>query len=346
MLTKSWSKNQCREGGKVILNFEDTLNGQEDNLYNFEEAKPEMASLKENSLDNILPVKAPCEDNYGPNLLQEEPQIDSFNEQTITGESKPHFNSQLLKGTAESEKHKDKNKSYYNLIISLPPPTLDVMTIFETMVEEHFSNIEKESESKRGRPRVYQNTDRESLKMQMQFLGKEYQMDLENNISDRTDAQDTTVMRKIREVPRILLAYICPRSYYKNKSVEKVLKAYIECFLDGYVKLFSVKKTSKMYLLFLEFIVIRFPAPRVTAILNNFKACNCITGLQCKKYLQMLKDFKKTSLTVHRKLFESNSVYKKIWKRFPIFIKAKVNPTTLTQLDTTFSKLLKVKNPK
>ena len=131
----------------------------------------------------------------------------------------------------------------------------------------------------------------------------------------RSDAENTTVMKAIYGIPDALLKHNGSKCQYKSKKINTVLRQYLLCFKVRYLKFFELDSSEVTVKHFLDFIVLSFPENKVIAILNI---------LEKKAFLSHVLDYKelKAHIVIRRKssmrkfnhLFETNSCLQNICK--------------------------------
>ena len=213
--------------------------------------------------------------------------------------------------------------------------------------KEKKDNLSESSANKRGRPRIHANTSEENLKEQIFEWAKDLVEAIKSTANVyRTDALDISIIRKIKNIPNILLHYICSRSHYKSKDLKKVIGAYLECFLKGFLGVFEYHGNIDLAELFLDFICIAFPKNRVEKILSLLMKYDSISTSQYKKYKEMVAHARATSLSKHRNLYKSNVCIQLICAQLPSILKDSVDPACIKTLNNTLSKIKKTKKSK
>lgn len=84
----------------------------------------------------------------------------------------------------------------------------------------------------------------------------------------RSDAKTTSIIRHIKKLPDVILKKIGSKCQYKSGELDMVLRQYLRCFKEGYLKFFTLDQGEDIVKHFLDFIVLAFPEKKVFSILT------------------------------------------------------------------------------
>lgn len=116
-----------------------------------------------------------------------------------------------------------------------------------------------------GRPEVIRIPDEEEMEdvFEGHFNGKKILKK-----KQRSDAKNTTTIRHIKKFPDAILKHMGSKCQYKSKELDMVLRQYLLCFKEGYLKFCDLDPSEDLVKHFLDFIVLSFPESKVFAILE------------------------------------------------------------------------------
>mmetsp|Transcript_16524 Transcript_16524/g.19097 ORF Transcript_16524/g.19097 Transcript_16524/m.19097 type:complete len:185 (+) Transcript_16524:348-902(+) len=129
-----------------------------------------------------------------------------------------------------------------------------LMHQIKAAIHLHF-NPEREIElkNKRGRPEYKKDLTPIALKNLLNKWERELAVRLKRD--QRSDALFASVGRYIKKIPDIFLKYIGSKCQFKSKDIRVVLKAYLKCFLKGFLVMFP-KHENNYEDLFFDFILL------------------------------------------------------------------------------------------
>ena len=137
--------------------------------------------------------------------------------------------------------------------------------------KRHFVKNEEENKT------VLKPTLEEIIKMLKTYISSlkinESEMEIEMEMERRIDSINTTIIRSVNKIPKMILKMLITEHQLKSKNISQVFEDYKRCFNEGFMSL------STRYIgiindqdssLFIDFIKLSFPPNKVIKILNNF----------------------------------------------------------------------------
>lgn len=94
-----------------------------------------------------------------------------------------------------------------------------------------------------------------------------------NKKKRRSDAINTTIIRSVNKIPKLLLKIFITKNQYKSNNINHVYEDYKRCFNEGFVPLLTQYLGTINYSdqsLFIDFIKLSFPVNKVIKIINDF----------------------------------------------------------------------------
>jgi hypothetical protein len=183
-------------------------------------------------------------------------------------------------------------------------------------------SLDQNHHSGQGRPRK-KKTDKEK-----QQAMSDWCLDMIDKATsdNRVDALFTSVIRKLKAIPGLLLKLFGCKGDYKSSDLQETLDAYLQCFLEGFVEYFNIKfpedlaegSDEEYYLmeLFLDFCILKFPGDRVRLLLGMFNSEGSRQFSKFSTKANTIELKRKTSIKSVRKLFLANSAFKLICQEF------------------------------